>query len=165
VNVLTGLLRRLDHRRAQSEVDEELQFHLDLLTEELCRQDMPRDEAQATALKRFGNLEQIRNECVRISRRNHPVVSALKWFFGFVFVIGVLVRVFSLEFHLTRVGDILMAVGVLSRFLLYLRVMTPSRYFSQPDDSSLIKLNDSPTSIAAYDQGKRTPVERVISCK
>ena len=163
MNVLSGLLRRLDHRRAQSEVDEELQFHLDLLTEELCRQDMPRDEAQATALKRFGNLEQIRNECVRISRRNHPVVSALKWFFGFVFVIGVLVRVFSLEFHLTRVGDILMAVGVLSRFLLYLRVMTPSRYFSQPDDSSLIKLNDLPTSIAAYDQGKRTPVERVIS--
>jgi len=165
VNVLTGLLRRLDHRRPHSEVDEELQFQLDLLTEELCRQDMPRDEAQTTALKRFGNLEQIRNECVKIRRRNHPVVSALKWVFAFVFVIGVLVRVFSLEFHLTRVGDILMAVGVLSRLLLYLRVMTPSRYFSQPDDSSLIKLNDLPMSIAAYDQGKRTPVERIISCK
>lgn len=155
----------MDSRRAHAEVDEELQFHLDLLTEELCRQNMPRDEAQTTALERFGNLEQIRDECVRISRRNHPAISALKWFFGFVFVTGVLVRVFSSEFHLTRVGDILMAVGVLSRLLLYLRVMSRSRYVSQPDDSSLIKLNDVPVSLAAYDRKRRTPVERLISFK
>jgi hypothetical protein len=155
----------MDRRRANAEVDEELQFHLDLLTEELCRQNMPWDEAQTTALKRFGNIEQIRDECVRISRRNHPAVSALKWFFGFVFVIGVFVRVFSSEFHLTRVGDILMAVGVLSRLLLYLRVMSRSRYVSQPDDSSLIKLNDGPMSLSAYDRKRRTPVERLISYK
>src|SRR6185369_7560412 len=100
VNVINRLFQGMDGRRAHAEVDEELQFHLDLLTEELCRQNMPRDEAQTTALERFGNLEQIRDECVRISRRNHPAVSALKWFFAFVFVTGVLVRVFSLEFHL-----------------------------------------------------------------
>jgi len=165
VNVLRGLFRRLDSGRAHREVDEELQFHLDLLTEELCRQNQPRDEAETAALKRFGNLEQIRDECVRIARRNHPVVSALKWFFGFVFVTGVLVRVLSSEYHLTRMGGVLMAVGVLSRLLLYLRVMSSSRYVSKPDDSSLIKLNDSPMSLTAYDRRNRTPVERVISYK
>jgi hypothetical protein len=152
-------------RRAQGEIEEELQFHLDLLTEEHCRQDMTWDEAQARALERFGNLEHIRDECLRITRRNHPVVSALKWLFGFVFVTGVLVRVFSLEYHLTRVGDILMAVGVLSRLLLYLRGMNPSKYVSKPDDSSLIKLNDMPMSLTAYDRKRRTPVERIISYK
>ena len=160
---LKGLFRRLDSRRAQREVEEELQFHLDLLTEEHCRPDMPWDEARARALERFGNVEQIRDECVRITRRNHPAVSALKWFLGFVFVTGVLVHVFSPEYHLTRVGDILMEVGVLGRLLLYLRWMNPSRYVSKPDDSSLIKLNDSPISLAAYDRRMRTPVERVIS--
>ena len=165
MDVINRLFQRMDSRRAHAEVDEELQFHLDLLTEELCRQNMPRDEAQNKALERFGNLEQIRDECVRISRRNHPAVSALKWFFGLVFVTGVLVRVFSSEFHLTRVGDILMAVGVLSRLLLYLRVMSRSRYVSQPDDSSLIKLNDVPITLAAYDRKRRTPVERLISFK
>jgi hypothetical protein len=163
MNVLIGLIRRLDSRRAEREVQEELQFHLDLLTEEHCRPNMPWEEAQATALKRFGNLEQIRDECVRIARRNQPAILALKWFFGFVFVTGVLVRVFSAEYHLTRVGDILMAVGVLSRLLLYLRGMTPSRYVSTPDESTVIKLNDSAISLAAYDQNKRTPVERIIS--
>ena len=165
MNVLRGLFRRLDSGRAHREVDEELQFHLDLLTEELCRQNQPRDEAETAALKRFGNLEQIRDECVRIARRNHPVVSALKWFFGFVFVTGVLVRVLSSEYHLTRMGGVLMAVGVLSRLLLYLRVMSSSRYVSKPDDSSLIKLNDSQMSLTAYDRRNRTPVERVISYK
>jgi hypothetical protein len=155
----------LDSGRAHREVDDELQFHLDLLTEELCRQNQPRDEAEATALKRFGNLEQIRGECVRIARRNHPVVSTLKWFFGFVFVTGVLVRVLSPEYHLTRMGDVLMAVGVLSRLLLYLRVISPSRYVSRPDDPALIKLNDLPMSLTAYDRRNRTPVERVISYK
>jgi hypothetical protein len=152
-------------RRAHREVEEELQFHLDLLTEEHCRQNMPWDEAQSAALKRFGNLEQIRDECVRITRRNHPVVSALKWLFGFVFITGVLVRVFSTEYHLTRVGDILMAVGVLSRLLLYLRGMNPSRHVSGQQDSAPLKLNDSQLSLAAYDQRKRTPVERVIYFK
>jgi hypothetical protein len=123
------------------------------------------DEARATALECFGNVEQIRDECVRIAHRNHPVVLALKWFFGLVFVTGVLVRVFSPEYHLTQVGDILMAVGVLSRLLLYLRGMNRARYLSQPDDSSLIKLNDSTMSLKAYDRRRRTPVERVISYK
>jgi hypothetical protein len=165
VNVFTALIRRLDSRQAQLEIEEELQFHLDLLTAEHCRQDMTWDEARARAIKSFGNVEKIRDQCVRIARRSHPVVVALKWFLGFVFVTGVLVRVFSPEFHITRVGNILMAVGALSRLLLYLRGMNPASYVSQPDDSTLIKLNDSAMSLTAYDRRKRTPVERVISYK
>lgn len=165
MDVLTRLSRCLDSRQVHREVQEELQFHLDLLTEEHCRQNIPWDEAQAMALKRFGNLEQIRDECVKITRRNHPLVLALKWLFGFVFVTGVLVRVLSHEYHLTRVGGILMAVGVLSRLLLYLRGLSPSRHISQSDDSSPPRLNDSQISLAAYDQRGRTPVERVIFFK
>ena len=165
MKALTGLWQRFDRQQAQHDVEEELRFHLDLLTDEHCRQDMPWKEAQATALKRFGNLEQIRDECVKIARRNHPAIQALKWVFGIVFLTGVLVRVFSFEYHLTRVGGILMAVGILSRLLLYLRSLNPSEYISKPDDSSTLKLNDSQISLAAYDQRRRTPVERVISYK
>ena len=159
------LFRRFDLHHAQREIDEELRFHLDLLTEEQCRQDMPWEEAQANAIIRFGNLEQIRDECVKIARRNHPGIQALKWFFGFVFVMGVLVRVFSPEFHLTRVGDILMTVGILSRLLLYLRGTSPSAYGSKPEDTAPLKLNAPQRSFTAYDQRRRTPLERIISDK
>lgn len=163
MNLLTELFRRVDFRRTHLEVEQELQFHLDLLTEEHCRADLSWEQAQAVALGRFGDFNEIRNECVRIARRHHPLVAALKWFFGFVFVTGVLVRIFGSEYHVIRVGNVLMAVGVLSRLLLYLRVMSP--FASKPDKSMLIKLNDTPISLAAYDQDMRTPVERIISYK
>jgi len=158
-----GPFRRLDSRRVPREVEEELQFHLDLLTEELYQQNMSWEQAQTNALGRFGDFKQIRDECVRIARRHHPLVSTLKWFFGFVFVTGVLVRIFGSEYHVIRVGHVLMAVGVLSRLLLYLRVMTP--FVPKPEKSMLIKFTDTPISLAAYDQEMRTPVERVISYK
>ena len=165
MNVFIEPFRSLDRGRVDREIEEELQFHLDLLTEEHCRQDMPREQAQAAALERFGNVEQIAEECTRIARRNHPAILALKWFLGLVFVAGVLVRIFSPDYHVTRVGDILMEIAVLGRLLLYLRGTTTLKYLSKPDNSSLIKLNDSKVSFAAYDQRGRTPVERVVASK
>ena len=160
-----GPFRRLDSRVVPREVEEELQFHLDLLTEEHCRQNIPREQAQAEAIKRFGNVEQIRDECVRIARRNHSAVVALKYFFACVFLFGVLVRVFSTEYHVTRVAILLMEVGALGRLLLYLRGKSPAKYFKGHDESDLLKLNLSPLSFTSYDQRGRTPVERVISSK
>ena len=45
-----GPFRRLDRERVPREVEEELQFHLDLLTEEHCRQNIPWEQAQAAYL-------------------------------------------------------------------------------------------------------------------
>jgi hypothetical protein len=165
MNFFSGPFRSLDNRRTRREIDEELQFHLDLLTEENYRQNIPWDEAQDRALNRFGNIEQIRDECLRIARRNQPAIWALKWFFGFVFVTGVLVHIFSTEYHVTRVGNILMEIGALARLLLYLRGRMPLRYVKGNDQPTTLELNGSPPSIAAYDKSGRTPVERIVSAK
>ena len=165
MNFFIGPFRRLDSRQVHREIEEELQFHLDLLTEEHCRPDIPWEQAQATALKRFGNVEQIRDECVRISHRHHPVMLALKWFFGFVFVTGVLVRIVGTDYHVTRIGDLLMEVGALGRLLLYLRGKSPASYLKRHDESALLKLDVAPLSLTTYDQRGRTPVERVVSSK
>jgi hypothetical protein len=158
-----SIFRRFDSQRAEREVDEELRFHLELLTEALLQQDMSPEEANAAALKRFGNVEQIKDECVEISRKNHPSIRALKSFLILVFLVGVLVRVFSTEFHVTRVGDVLIAVGILGRLWVYVRGLNPSSFISKPETLSPLMLTEkSQTSITAYDQSKRTPVERVI---
>ena len=163
MNFFIGPFQSLDSRRVHREVEEELQFHLELLTEAHCRQEIPWHQAQAKALERFGNVEQIRDECVKIARRNQPVIVALKWFFGFVFVAGVLVRIFGTDYHVTRVGDLLMEVGALARLLLYLRSKSPAKHFKEDDESALLKLDVAPLSLAAHDQIGRTPVERVVS--
>jgi hypothetical protein len=120
-------------------------------------------EANAAALVRFGNVEQIKDQCLEISRRNHPVIRALKSFLILVFLMGVLVRVLSTEYHVLHVGDTLLAVGILGRLLVYVRGLNPSSLLSRPETSSPLMLTEkSQTSITAYDQRKRTPVERVI---
>jgi hypothetical protein len=157
------LFKRFDSEQIRGEVEEELRFHLELLTEALLQQDMSQDEANAAALRRFGNIDQIKSQCVQISRKNRPAIRALKSFLILVFLMGVLVRVFSPEYHVTHVGDILIAVGVLGRLLVYVRGLNPSSFPSRSETSSPLMLNDNgQASITAFDRRKRSPVERVI---
>lgn len=157
------LLEHFDQERARREIDEELRFHIDLLTEENLQKNMSVNDARDAALSHFGDVESIKNQCARIKQRSRPLVRALKLFLIVVFLAGVLIRIFALEYHLTRVGDILMAVGVLGRLWFYVRGLTPATCFSKSEISSPLMLIDkSPTSIAAYDRKRRTPVERVI---
>jgi len=58
---------------------------------------------------------------------------------------------------------VLMAVGLLGRLWLYVRGLVPSSFIGKSEEGSPLRLRDDVQSlIAAYDQKKRTPVERVI---
>ena len=52
-----------DSDYTRREIDEELRFHLERLTEENLRLEMSLDQAQDAALKRFGNVYKIKTEC------------------------------------------------------------------------------------------------------
>ena len=161
--VMKRLYHRFDREVIERQIEEELRFHLDLLTEQHLQQDMSLPEAKAAALKRFGNVEQIKDQCVEISSSNRLLIRALKSFLILIFLVGVLVRVFGTEFHVTRAGDVLIAVGILGRLWVYVRGLNPSSFLSKPETSSPLMLNDNgQASITAYDRRKRTPVERVI---
>ena len=160
---MKDILKHLDPGQARREIDEELRLHLDLLTEEHLQRDLAFEDARDAALRHFGDVELIKNQCVRIKQRSSPLSRALKVFLILVFASGVFIRIFAPEYHMTRVGDILMAVGILGRLWFYVRGLTPSTFLSKTEISSPLMLIDrSATSIAAYDQKRRTPVERVI---
>ena len=160
---ITRLLHRFDREVIERQIEEELRFHLERLTEQHLQQDMSLAKAKDAALERFGNIEQIKDQCVEISRRNRPVIRALRFFLILVFLVGVLVRVFSTELGVTRAGDVLIAIALLGRLFFYVRGMNPSRFTSIDDRSSPLMLNDGLASFTTYDQRKRTPLERVIS--
>lgn len=160
------LFKRFDREQIEREIEEELRFHLELLTQEHLRQNASLREAEASALRRFGNIQQIKDQCVEISGRQSPLIRALKSLLIPVFLFGVLLRVFSTEIHFLRIGDLLIFVAILGRLLLYVRGLNPSRFRSKPETSSPLMLNDkSQISIAAYDRRRLSPVERVISDK
>lgn len=166
MKAFTDLLQRFDSQQARNEIDDELRLHLDLLTDELCRQDMSRDEARVRAETRFGSVDRIRDQCVEIRIRNNPMTRACKSFLILVFLMGILVRVLGTEYHVTRVGGLLIMVGLLGHLLLYVRGLNPSRFFSKPDASSQLILNErGQVSVTGFDQSGRTPLERLISEK
>lgn len=156
--------KRVDRERVEREIEEELHFHLDLLTQQHLQRDLSLGEAKDAALKRFGNVERIKGECVEISSSGHPLIRALKAFLVPVFLMGVLARVLSTEQPFMHVGDTLMTIAVLGRLLLYVRGLNPSSFRSKPETSSPLMLREiSRTPVTAYDQRRRTPVERIIS--
>ena len=127
----------------EREVEEELRFHLDLLTEQHLQQAGTLDEARASALTRFGNLEQIKDECVEISKRSRPFTRALKSFLILTFLAGIFVRIFATELPVDRVGQMLIAVAVMSRLLLYVRGLKPAGFQPKSDTSSPLMLNNT----------------------
>src|SRR5918993_2468058 len=53
----------LRRRHIESEVDEELQLHLEMRTAQLRADGLPPDQARETALRQFGDLEATRRYC------------------------------------------------------------------------------------------------------
>jgi hypothetical protein len=161
-----GLSRLLNSNSIEREIEEELRLHLDLLTEKYIARGISRAEAEGFAARRFGNVDQIRDQCLEISMRNSPPVRALKFLLVLVFLIGIFVRIVGTEYHVTRMGTVLIMIGLLGRLLLYVRGLNPSRFFSKPDASSRLILSEhGHVTVAAYDQNGQTPLERLISDK
>ena len=155
------LFKSTDKEELEREIDEELHFHVEELIHANL-QYMTSEEAKISALKRFGNVERVKEQCVEISRRNNPFLRAVKFLLLAILLVGVLLRVLSIETTLKHCGDLLIAVSLLTRMLLYVRGLNPSS-FSKPENSSQLKLRE--TSFTAFDQRGLTPFERVISDK
>jgi putative ABC transport system permease protein len=61
--------QRLLRASVASDVDDELAFHIAMRVEEFMRAGMTADEAEEAAMKRFGSLGQVRDECHDLGRR------------------------------------------------------------------------------------------------
>ena len=154
---------RFDQHQIERDIDDELRFHLDLLTEANLQLQMSPDEARQAALGQFGDFKRIKDECTAISRRRNPIIRALKCFLILLALSGVFIRVSSVDIPFLRVGDLLIALGLLGRLLLYVREMNPAVFRPRPETSSPLMLNPSQsTSVTAIDEQGHTPVERVI---
>ena len=133
---MQNLLTR-KRRELELDVEEELQLHLDFLLRENMKRGMSPEEAHSATLKRFGNVDRVRNECVEICSRSSPLQRAFKVFLILFAVTGLIVRIVSTDFHVARIGDTFIIVAVAARLLLYVRSLTPSRFLQRSQTSSL----------------------------
>ena len=135
-DLLTQLRNRFQHTELELEVEEELQLHIEMLMYEHIQRGMSPEEARAATLKRFGNLNEIKSECMEICSRNRPLQRALKLGAILVFLTGVFVRIGGTNLHVTRIGTTLIIIAVLGRLFHYVRSLSPSHFHSRNKTSS-----------------------------
>jgi len=162
VNIsLEQLLDRFERSALEREVEEELQFHINMQAGDYERQGLTPEEAFAKAALRFGDFAQIKTQCIRIGKQNGARTLAMRILFTSAFLLGVLIRILSSEFHLTRVGDLLIMIAVFGGLLLYAKRSGPSVLKTERKPFQLGLNKASESMPVSFDDKGRTPFERV----
>ena len=131
-------------RSAESELDDELSFHLEMLEQDCGRQGMAPESARAACRERFGDLERARRQCLQITRRKDPVTRALKSALVGLFFAGALLRALGTTPQFDRLADLSIAIAVLGHLFLFLRERLPGglRWQSTSSGSTFAKSSD-----------------------
>lgn len=140
----------------ETEVDEELTFHIDMQTRDYESQGLSRERSRTMAESRFGNVSRIKKECVRIGSGNTFLIWILDAVFMMSLVTGLLLRLFVPEMHVNRVGDVMMMIGGLGILLVYAK-QCGANVFNSTSQKPL-GLNTPPVG---FDEKGRTPFDRV----
>ena len=85
----------------------------------------------------------------------------MKILFAVAFCLGVLIRVFSPEYHLTRVGDLLMMIGVSGVVLVFAKRIGTTDFRMEGKPLQLGLRDGSESMPVSFDEKGRTPFERV----
>ena len=124
------------------EVEEELRFHIEMLEGNYAQHGMSIAEAKTAALRRFGNVEAVKRQCVAINRRNSLVRRVLKSFTVLLCLAGLAVFIAASDYKVARIGTMLITIAIFGRLLLYVRGLVNPACLPQtsahfPEDSHI----------------------------
>lgn len=123
-------------RNTSLDVEEELQFHLEMLVHKYIQQGMSAVQARAAASKRFGNLETVKRQCVTIRKRSSSLQRILKVSLILIALAGLAIHLLSSDYKVARMGSVLIMIAIAGRLLLYVRGLTlPARNSEKPECS------------------------------
>ncbi len=158
---LHKFFRYFDGRALQRQVEEELQFHIDMRALDYQREGLDFDVSLERAKVRFGDFEMVKRQCVEIGARSSVGTWILKVLFTISFLLGVLVKIQNPELNVTRIGSVLMMIGIFGGLLLLGKTMRVRNFNSASEPLRLGLHNIADSIPLAFDENGRTPFERV----
>jgi len=141
---IANLLKRPGRNESVLEVEDELQFHLEMLERKYIQHGMSVVEAKAAALRRFGDLERVKKQCVVISSRNSLLRRILKISSILLALMGLSIQIFGSDYKVLRIGHLLIMIAIATRLLLYVRGLSPTTLLSATRERPLSVFNDTP---------------------
>jgi putative ABC transport system permease protein len=97
---------------AEADVDDELQFHVEMRVAEYMKSGMDETHARAAVARRLGDLPAARAECVAIDTRREHRMSRTQWFDAFVQDLRFGARMLLRQKAWTAVGILTLALGI-----------------------------------------------------
>ena len=142
--VIANLFKNPNRKQIMFEVEDELQFHIEMLERKYVQDGMSAAAAQAAALRRFGSLERAMKQCVDIRSRNSLFRRVLKMSLILLGVIGFSIRILSSNINFDHMGDILIMIAIAGRLLLYVRGLSPSTFLSGTNETCPSIVTEAP---------------------
>ena len=102
----------------QREIEEELQFHIEMQAEDYEKEGLPAHTAYARARQRFGDSAKIKRQCMTILVESTVSARIIKLLFRTSLLCGVLIRLLSSDVREKQIGTMLIAIGILGVLLL-----------------------------------------------
>jgi hypothetical protein len=107
---------------AQRCIEDELRFHIEMRTQENMDSGMAPTQARQDAEERFGNVESIKSDCLKIHFDNHVAMKALNCLLLLVVAFGLVLRLTSSTTGIRPTGDLIVISAILLRLLIHLRL-------------------------------------------
>ena len=141
---LASLFKNPNRKQIVFEVEDELQFHIEMLERKYVQDGMSAAAARAAALRRFGSLERHMKQCVEIRSRNSLLRRVLKTSLILLGLTGLAIHILSPDFKVDRIGHILIMIAISGRLLLYVRGLSPSTFLSGTNETCPSIITETP---------------------
>ena len=141
---IPNLFKNSNRKQIVFEVEDELQFHLEMLERKYIQDGMSAAAAKAAALRRFGSLEKAMKQCVEIRSRNGLVRRIIKVSLIILGLTGLSIRMLSSEVNFIHFGDVLIMIAIAGRLLLYVRGLSPSTFLSGTSETCPSIVTETP---------------------
>lgn len=141
---IPNLFKNSNRNQIAFEVEDELQFHIEMLERKYVQDGMSAAAARAAALRRFGSIERAMKQCVSIRSRNSLLRRILKISLILLGFAGFFIRIISTDRNFDHIGDILIMIAIFGRLLLYVRGLSPSTFLSGTNETCPSIVTESP---------------------
>jgi hypothetical protein len=141
---IPNLFKNSNRKQIVFEVEDELQFHIEMLERKYVQDGMSAAAARAAALRRFGSIERAMKQCVNIRSRNSLLRRVLKPSLILLGIAGFSISLISTDRNFDHIGNILLMIAIFGRLLLYVRGLSPSTFLSGTNETCPSIVTESP---------------------
>ncbi len=122
--MIPNLLLNCDATSIQREVEEELQFHIDMSAREYQSRGFSAEQASDLAKRRLGNTSAIKRQCLQISVRKRLHVRVISILCSIIFALGIIIKLSSTDVDVAQMGTVLIILAASGGLLTFVKSLS-----------------------------------------